>query len=245
MSSDYFVEHNPPRQMRTAAKTDAVDDTIRRLTRLGAPSAARSTATRGVDPVSEARRVLTKTRSAAGAPTNGLDQVEAARRELARLQSATRGVDQVEAARRELARLQAEGSTRGLESAGKMPTRGIELDAEHRRMLKAMEDARRSLNEVSGRSTRGMKEDEEPEVRVCLNQKAALADLARVQAAGGIAKNVVTDSNGTRVLLVSGPTGNIERMPLHLVDKMLEHATAGCIPGDDLLQPCANCAEHM
>lgn len=188
----------------------------------------------GVDHVEEARRQLERL----GRPTGNPEAiavpkyVEDARRQLAKLSAApTRGIDHVEEARRELAQMRERMFP---------PTRGLDLDREHQRSLEAVEKARRDLARLRDASKTATGNTE----RVCLHQEAALKDLENVQRAGGVENNIVIKGED-RFLRVTDATGAITDVPMSLTDRMLAHATRGCIPGDDLISPCANCAQHM
>lgn len=210
--------------------------------------APKSAATRGMDHVEEARRELARLQESMGR-TGGMGDEDD---DMVRLNTrSTRGVDYVDRARRELARLQGTGEVgesssriamdlkatrdRLNEMSRDLRTRGIGSDVD------VVERARRELSRLS---TTG-KTSAVPARRECLQQKAALADLKDIDAAGGLAEHMVTRSDGKRYLQVQHPTGGTVHMPESLVSKMIDHATHGCTPDDDMLKPCSNCAKHF
>lgn len=241
----------------------ALESARRRLAAFGAMPRP----TRGVDRL--------QTLAPKSAATSGMEHVEEARRELARLQESmsrtgstrglggededeitrlntrsTRGVDYVERARRELARIQGTGD---VESSSRIT---MDLQAARARLNEMSRDLKtngissnedvveRARRELSRLSTTG-KVASSSSRRECLQQKAALSDLKDIDAAGGLAEHMVTRSDGKRYLQVQHPTGGIVHMPENLVSKMIEHATHGCSPDDELIKPCANCAKHF
>lgn len=167
--------------------------------------------------------------------------------------ASTRGiVDPVEAARRHLAGLQATDSSSSDRELQRMrssvlpPTRGLELLQRNATAGLSGEDdvekMRRELQSMRATGSAGdaMDEDDEDLSR-CLHQEAAIADIKRLNASGGVAANTVEDSAGNRILLVEDENGNTARMTLDLAQKMIEHATNGCDLNDTKFKPCANC----
>lgn len=238
--------------------TAAMDSARRRLAAFGAmPRPTRgvdrlqtlvpsSPATRGMEHVEEARRELARLQESMDrAATHGVDEDD-----FARLNTrSTRGVDYVDRARRELARIQGTGE---VESTSRIT---MDLQAARARLDEMSRDLKtggvssdtdvveRARRELSRLSTTG-KVNKVPR-RECLQQKAALSDLKDIDAAGGLAEHMVTREDGKRYLQVQHPTGGIVHMPENLVAKMIEHATHGCSPDDELVKPCANCAQHF
>ncbi len=222
------VRERGAKSARRAATTTTTSNASTRAARV-------PRSTRGLDVVEETRRALSQLRATSEAPaaaTRGMGVVEDTRRQLAEHRAAaealaaapTQGLNAIEEARRELAEMI---------KASTLPTHGLEFNERHERNLQALEAARALRRAPTG------KVDPVPPRRECLNKALALQDLEKIQANGGVKEHI---KDG--MVEIHDGRGNSSRMALEMIDKMVEHATRGCVPGDSIL-PCANCAEHF
>lgn len=220
MTSVDFKERKPYRDLNSTRGESNHYDDYRQLR-----------TTRGEDPITEARRRLpSSSRTIEDLQAKTARAVEDARRQL-NMMSTRAPRDPVEDARRQL--------------IGSNATRAPgDFDP--------VLSARRHLNALS--STRAPREEDPVEsarrqlsgMRVtghvggaCLHQEAAVDDLRRLHAAGGLQNNVVGDT----VRITNGPHESY--VPLSLMSKMIDHATNGCSAGDPDIAPCMNCAHKF